>query len=240
MRDYRDQVSDPQLRAEMTSLIGQEAMHSRVHEAFNQVYQAKGLPINRISKIGQWYFETHLPRVLPKPARLAVTCAIEHFTAMMADRAFSETDRMALVDDGARAFLVWHLIEEAEHKAVAFDVYQHAEGDYWLRVFAMVFIVAYTAVIFAWSVQAILRTPGYSKGFRKDYKGFSYWFGLRGYFPTLSKQVVRYFSPDFHPNQIDNDRLLTQWYDRLFGEHGELTPFVRKTIMPRTELANVS
>lgn len=240
MRDYRDQIGDPQLRSEITSLIGQEAMHSRVHEAFNQVYQAKGLPMNRIGRVGKWYFEQHLPRLLPKPARLAVTCAIEHFTAMMADRAFNETDRMALVDDGARAFLVWHLIEEAEHKAVAFDVYQHAEGDYWLRVMAMVFIVAYTAVIFAWSVQAIMRTPGYSRGVKRDYQGFAYWFGLRGYFPTLSKQVLQYFRPDFHPNQIDTDRYGAVWYERLFGEGGELTPFIQKTVMPRLDPARAS
>ena len=82
VRARRDEVRDPELRARVTGLIGQEAMHSKIHEEFNAAYQAKGLPMDRIEQAGEWFFNRLLPRVLDRDMQLAVTCAIEHVISL--------------------------------------------------------------------------------------------------------------------------------------------------------------
>lgn len=234
MRAYRHKIRDPELKARVTGLIGQEAMHSKVHEEFNQVYKSKGIPVDRISAAGEWFFQKHLPRILPLPAQLAVTCAIEHFTAMMAERAFNEIELNEKLDEGAREFLLWHLLEETEHKSVAFDVYLDQVGNERLRKWALRFIVAYTVPLFTFSIQQILSTPGYVQNLNKTREGFAYWFGPRqGYLATLQPSMNKYFRSDYHPNMIKTDEILAEWGEKMFGTGGIVTDKITKTIEPK-------
>lgn len=230
VRARRDEIRDPALRGRVIGLIGQEAMHSRIHREFNAAYQAKGLPIDRIDRAGQWYFQRFLPRVLGPDMQLAVTCAIEHVTALMAERSFGEPGSADALDRQARDFLLWHLLEECEHKSVAFDVYQEVCGSTFKRRLAMVLIVAATAGVFAWSIRRLLATPGFAQDRGRTQAGRDWWFGNRGYFARLIPGLRRYFRADFHPDQIDTDALLHEWRERLFGTDGELAPNVVKTV----------
>lgn len=232
VRAYRDQLSDPELAARVAGLIGQEAMHSRVHEEFNAAYLAKGLPMDRVDAAGRWFFTRLLPDVLSPEMQLAVTCAIEHFTALMAERSFREPELSEHLDPAARAFLLWHLLEECEHKSVAIDVYRATVDDERLRALAMVFILASSSMIFAYSMAVLLRTPGFAQGPLAEARGFLYWFGPRGYFARMQRGLGRYYRRDFHPDQIDTDAMLETWRERLFGAEGQLTPYVRKTLHP--------
>lgn len=232
VRARRDELRDPVLKARVSGLIGQEAMHSKVHREFNAAYQAKGLPIDRIDRAGAWFFIRLLPRVLGRDMLLSVTCAIEHVTALMAERTFAEPDNMALLDRQTRDFLVWHLLEECEHKSVAFDVYQSVCGSTFKRRAGMVLILLASAVLFAWSIRVLLATPGFSQG-RRNREGFRWWFGPRGYFARMRRGMRAYYRRDFHPEQTNTDHALVQWREQLFGPQGELSGNVVKTIVMR-------
>ena len=57
------------------------------------------------------------------------TAALEHFTATFAQLLLSSGDARALFGhDEIRNLFLWHALEEAEHKAVAFDVYNKSQG----------------------------------------------------------------------------------------------------------------
>ena len=43
VRHYRQRIDDPALKQEIQGFIGQEAMHSREHLAYNDLLQAAGL-----------------------------------------------------------------------------------------------------------------------------------------------------------------------------------------------------
>lgn len=237
VRAWRDQIKDPQLKARVADLIGQEAMHSRVHKEFNAAYQAKGLPMDKIDRVGEWFFIELLPSVLDKKMLLAVTCAIEHFTALMAEHSFAQPQNAQLLDDQAREFLLWHLLEECEHKSVAFDVYQAVVGDHWRRSLAMIFIIASTGGVFAYSMQLLLATPGFAQPWRNQRKGFEWWFGQKGYFFQLQPNIRKFFRRNFHPDQIDTEAMLLEWREHLFGKLGILAPKLLK-ITGNTQRAN--
>lgn len=84
VREYRDQVSDPALKKQVAGFIGQEAVHGREHRRFNERLARHGYPtrlVDRSTKRGP----SHLARRAPLRHQLAVTAALEHYTATFAE-----------------------------------------------------------------------------------------------------------------------------------------------------------
>src|SRR5215831_15345993 len=113
---FVDQIDDPELRAAIKGFFGQEGRHAHAHDRFNQILRAQGYEIDRFldsyKRLSSW-LEAHTPAKL----NLAVTAAAEHFTAILAEGAFTRN----VLDTAApemRQLLAWHAAEEIEHKAV--------------------------------------------------------------------------------------------------------------------------
>src|SRR6202011_5293168 len=65
--------------------------------------------------------------------RLAVTVALEHYTAIMAENVFRDGS-LEQAHPTMRALLLWHAAEEIEHRAVAFDVLREVNPSHALRM----------------------------------------------------------------------------------------------------------
>ncbi|MGH8541440.1 MAG: metal-dependent hydrolase, partial [Stenotrophobium sp.] len=89
VRHFRDLITDPQQLEDVRGFIGQEAMHGREHLAYNAALGKAGYDIARLEGrvVKQLGFTR---RMLPPKGRLAVTIALEHFTAIMADVLLSD------------------------------------------------------------------------------------------------------------------------------------------------------
>src|SRR5207247_7794237 len=65
VRNYRDRITDPELKQQVAGFIGQEAIHGREHRTFNHGLHTMGYPtrlIDRSTKLGMGF----LARVTPK------------------------------------------------------------------------------------------------------------------------------------------------------------------------------
>ena len=127
IRNYRDQVTDAQLKEAVTAFIGQEAMHGREHERYNRLLKDDGMPVSALERSVAWALGA-AQKLMPKSWQLATTLALEHHTAILADRLLSRPD---LLQDSEPAFARlwrWHALEETEHKGVAFDVWNEVVG----------------------------------------------------------------------------------------------------------------
>jgi len=51
VRRYRDRITDPELKRQVSGFIGQEAMHGREHRAFNDRLAELGYPTKRIERM---------------------------------------------------------------------------------------------------------------------------------------------------------------------------------------------
>lgn len=156
VQNYSDRITDEKLKAEVRDFVGQEGVHFKVHQDFWKVMEAQDLPVKQFVKVYNklaWEFlEPALYRIFPeKNARifaLAVTVALEHFTAMYGEyyfKNFAKNEEMLPLD--MHMLFAWHAAEEIEHKSVSFDVYQYVGGGYFTRSFAMIFST--TLLLFA-------------------------------------------------------------------------------------------
>ena len=206
VRHYQDRISDPELQKAVRAFIGQEAHHGKEHEAFNAFMAGKGLPIAKLMefvRIGIAREESFLS----KERMLAKTCALEHFTAMFAEQILEHPEFLDAMDERLRPLWLWHAVEESEHKAVAFDVYQRQIGSYWVRTSEM----AMTTMLFSFftglhTVQ-LLHHQGELGNWRSIRKGMRRLAGPQGFFRGLLPRYLAYYRPDFHPDQVDSRAL---------------------------------
>src|SRR5947207_7857280 len=133
----RDRIEDGRLRDDVEGFIGQESMHGREHRVLNERLAALGYPTHAIGAYVRALTSVR-ERLQNEKANLALTAALEHYTATLAETLLGDRDARAEIGhEGVRDLLLWHALEEAEHKAVAFDVYRHMGGSERMRVTTM-------------------------------------------------------------------------------------------------------
>lgn len=213
VRAHRDLVADPELRKAVTAFIGQEAMHGREHEEYNAALFVR-TPV--ASKFENLVGRTlgFVQRRLPKSMALSATIALEHFTALLADGVLRDPRVTAGADPGFAALWRWHALEETEHKAVAFDVWEAAMGR-GPRAYAERSLGLILATIIFWSLVTpafllVLRSEGKLTDVAGWRKFFRYTFGDIGMLRTQLFDYVDYFRPGFHPWDHDNSEYLKQ------------------------------
>lgn len=238
-RYHRDFITDPLLKQRVTSLIGQEAIHSKMHEELNDAYLIRDLPVKLFRTWAGWAFEYGFER-LPQPMKLSLMAGIEHFTAVLAEYMMNHEEVFfRSQDEKQRAIWMWHMLEESEHKDIAFDVFQELSNNYLLRIAG--FFPALITILVLISAASFL-VPFYRNP--KNLISLRYWkeipynfrliFGLKdGVYGSSFKHIFDYLRPDFHPNDHDTSEFLEYYKEKLLNpKTGLLTPYLTKEFYP--------
>jgi uncharacterized protein len=222
VRHFRDQITDPVLKRQVAGFIGQEAVHGREHRALNDHLASLGYPTKRVERLVKRVLGTR-ERIMSARSNLAATAALEHYTATLAEALLAdEQAQQEIGDHRVLDVLLWHALEENEHKAVAFDVYKAVGGSERTRtvtmnVITVGFIVGMTLIAIAsllgdrdtYRPRVLLRSLGRLR--RSPFVSREMW-----------RQLRDYNRSDFHPDDRDTTELLERWRDELFGADGTL------------------
>lgn len=223
VRNYRDRITDPELRSQVAGFIGQEVTHGREHRALNERLQQMGYPTRRIDRDVRRSFVL-AEKFLPRQAQLAITAALEHYTATLAETLLTKPEAQALLGTSeVRSMLLWHALEESEHKAVAFDVYRAIGGTERRRIWVMRWVsLGFLVAVVANTVLSMLA----DRATYRPARLFRSIADLR-HSPFLTLDVLRhlraYNRTGFHPDDFDNAELTDRWRKQLFGAEGALT-----------------
>lgn len=209
VKHFLDQIDDPVLRTQIKGFFGQEGRHARAHDEFNAILRAQGFEVDQFLeayvRISSWIEERTPPKL-----RLAVTAASEHFTAILAEGAFTQ-HVLDACDPRMQQLLGWHAAEEIEHKAVAYDVLQKIDPSYALRVGGLVYATVMLGGFWIWAATSLLRQDGLNwiSGIRELRK-------LPRRDPIIRRVFLRgirqYLRRDFHPNDNQTDELAAAWF----------------------------
>ncbi len=210
VRKFRE-GTPAKLAGEIQAFIKQEAMHSREHSSFNTRAHEAGYDLKSL----QDCVDRRFARVRERSpiACLAVTMALEHFTAIIAHELLRDPRHLGSADPESQALWRWHAIEEIEHKGVAYDTWLHVTRAWprskrW-RVKSKVMLL----VTFSFVVD---RTLGALELLRQDgIKGPEAWARLFWFTvarPGMLRNVLgawtSYFMPGFHPWNQDDRALI--------------------------------
>jgi predicted metal-dependent hydrolase len=220
----RDRIDDPGLRRDVEGFIGQESMHGREHRVLNERLAELGYPTRAIGGYVRKLTSIR-ERVQGEKANLAFTAALEHYTATLAETLLTDpAARAEIGHEGVRYLLMWHALEESEHKAVAFDVYRTVGGTERMRI-VTIWLTHLTFVLetSVWALMSLAMDPAARRHPLRVLRGF--WRLRRSPFTSTRavRQLFEYNHRDFHPNDRDTTALIAEWRQRLFGSEGKLT-----------------
>ena len=113
--------------------------------------------------------------------------------------------------------LLYHAIEEIEHKAVAFDVFMSCVGDRkMLRRVQKNAIATFTRLTTKYMIIMLWRARIFPSW--RDIKSFSKFMFLKGgMMPNLSGPFKEFFREDFHPWDHQNQGLVDQWKNEHYN-----------------------
>jgi predicted metal-dependent hydrolase len=223
VRDYRDQVTDPQLQRDIKDFIRQEGQHGIVHSQYNERLKAQGINVDMLEGRMRHLMFNVIRKYVPKEATLADTAAAEHMTAIMAHGFFERKEVLDSADRRMRALYAWHAMEEIEHKAVAFDVMQKvAKVGYLRRTIAMVLVTLGFNLHALLITRYMLQVDGFSRWQRIKMfaKGLAWMFGPGGLYMPMFGHYIQYYKPGFHPWQMGQMRSYQLWLD-TFNRTGD-------------------
>ena len=210
----------PRLDAEIRAFIRQEVNHSREHIAFNRAAEAAGYKVGEIDRRVEALIEESSQQ---RPAaRLAITMALEHFTAMFAHDFLRSPDHFLDSDIEQAELWRWHAVEEIEHKGVAYDTWLHATREWsrfrrwWVRSLVMLSVTWRFILHRTRDTLDLLEQDGIPRGEGRR-RLLWYLYGKPGILRRIFPAWLGYFLPGFHPWKVD-DRELIRLYDSEFAD----------------------
>jgi len=216
VRNVRDKVSDPQLQAQIAAFIGQEAMHSKAHDEFNEAWRRDDYNLDSFQN---WLNQRDkYLRTIPPKLQLALTCAFEHFTALLGGYVLQHPELLKTLDQDALKLWVWHAIEEIEHRSVAFDVYQHVYGDDRIRRLLMRSVTTGFASIAFYGTTRLFWQDKWNSLPKIGGNLFGLYLLVK-MLVQLMPEYFAYYKKDFHPSQKDYGRMVGYWKSSLADEY---------------------
>jgi len=232
MNEALPNISDPQILADAVAFIGQESQHYRQHRKYNSLLKRKGYP-ELVDVEGA--MDASFKRLAGKSLafRLAYTAGFETLTLGATE--WVVTNRMEMFKNSdlrIASLLLWHLVEETEHKTVAFDVYQDICGSYRQRIYGLVY-ASYHMVF--WTRQgyiAMLKKDGLWNDMKSRRR---LWRRSLAATAAFGKPILHGLMPTHDPRQINDPKWVIDWMAR-YEAGGSGVPLLNQQTLANIEV----
>lgn len=198
---YKGIVKDQVLLEQVRGFVGQESMHAKEHQDYFKVLERQGYKIKKFLGLYHRYVN-FIERMATPKLRIALTAAAEHYTSTIAGLLVSNPSLIDDINPTMKKLLVWHSVEEIEHRCVAFDVMKLAGVGYSFRILAflmtsfdmLLWSAMSTYMLLRQDKISLLKSIKHKWQFRRDFKDGNKHF---------RRSLLAYFRRDFHPSDFD-------------------------------------
>ena len=210
VRGFEKELADSKLKREVRGFIGQEAVHRREHRKYNEMLcAARAYDDATFQRDLQARIDDRDD--LSRFTRLLETVTFEHLTAILAHGLLTDERWLGDADKTMAQLWRWHAIEEAEHKAVAFDVYRAAGGDMERLRLALPLVTKQMLTDILQGTWMMLKTDGRHLDPSVWARGLNWLFGPNGVMWSLKGQWRAFRQDGFHPWNHDNRDVISDW-----------------------------
>ncbi len=209
MRQARPLITDPELAHELDLYCAQESTHYLKHRKFNEALKA--LQPDAIAALEATLADDYAFLGGERSLRFNLAYA-EGFESMALAIGHMLIEDRAYLFGGAEpavaSLILWHFVEEIEHKSVTFDVFKHVHGSYVWRLIGLFYATFH--------IMGRTRS-GYQRLLKED----GLWTNLRSrlalarlvlrIFGNLVPRMIRILHPGYHPRQIADPAWMKAW-----------------------------
>lgn len=210
MKKAKERITDPELLKDVDLYIGQEATHFRQHQQWNK----------RLADMGYACVPAHEKQLkedydaFAKNRSFVFNLAYaEGFEAMgLTVGHMLVEDREYLLgnaDPAVASLLLWHFVEEIEHKTVTFDVFKALDGRYSWRIYGLAYATGHIFFRTWQAYRALLIEDGrwYHVSNRLKLYGL-----LARMFGKLLPRLARILKPSYDPRQVEDPAWVKEWW----------------------------
>ena len=209
VREANQHVTIDALKNEARGFVSQEAQHYQNHQRYNHVLKANGYA--ELAEVEETMAADYAQ--LQKKSlqwRLAYTAGFETMTMGLTEWLIN--DRKSLfggADASVASLVLWHMVEETEHKNVAFDVYQHLyPKGYWMRLYGLYKGSQHVAALTRRGYISMLKKDGLWNRFSSRLKVYAM---VLRFIRKVSPAMLRAVLPNYHPAKVRDPKWVDQW-----------------------------
>lgn len=219
VREALPQVADPALKEDLRGFIGQEGQHYQNHRRYNDLLKAKGYP--ELAAVEDAMSADYL-RLQTKPLkwRVAYTAGFETMTIGITEWLIVNRSKLfGGADPSVTSLILWHMVEETEHKTVAFDLYRALYKDYPARIWgvlcASLHVVRFSRMAYIRMLKTDGRWSDPASRLRTLSTGLSFLW-------HVGRMLAGSMMPGYHPRRVTDPAWVAQWtsaYAHLPADH---------------------
>lgn len=212
VRDAIGEVADPAVAEAGRAFNAQEQFHYQSHRRFNELVKASGYPELAEIEVAMKAAYARLSQRSLR-TRLAYTAGFEAMTLGVTRWLVDNRARLfGQSDPRVASFILWHFVEETEHKLVAHDVYHALYGrglrNYLARAFG-VFHGSFDVMRFSMrAYKAILRKDGLWTNLRSRLRLAA---RLGSFVTTVGPYLLRATLPGHNPRNERDPQWVSDW-----------------------------
>ena len=207
------QVADPALKADVHGFIGQEGVHYQSHRRYNEILKRTYPELADVEGEMEADYRAFQKRSLKW--RLAYTAGFETMTMGITEWLIRRRSQLFAGSDSAIASLVlWHMVEETEHKTVAWDLYNHLYGDWLGRTWGLLCGTAHVALASRKGYKRMLKRDGV---WRNPLSRLRLWLMVARFLIHTSPAMLRSLLPGYHPTKVSDPAWVKHWAQAYAG-----------------------
>ena len=209
MREARPLITDAPLVRDLDLYCAQESAHYRQHRKFND--ELKALHPDTINKLEAVFAAdyTRLGRERSLKFNLAYAEGFESMALAIGHTLIEEREFLFGGAESAVASLIlWHFVEEIEHKNVTFDVFKHISGNYVWRLIGLFYATGHIMWRIRSGYHALLKADGLWRNLRSR---LALAHALIRIFSNLTLKFLRILHPAYHPSKVADPAWMLAW-----------------------------
>lgn len=203
------QTNDTKLKADVQAFMGQEGVHFKNHRRYNEILKRRYRALAEVEA----EMEADYRRFQKKSLRwrLAYTAGFETMTMGMTEWLIDDrADLFGGADPSVASLVLWHMVEETEHKTVAYDLYMHLYGDYWPKAWGLLMGSWHVA----WSSRKGYRRMLLQDGlWRRFTSRLRVWQMVGRFLYNAAPAMLRSLLPGYHPSRVADPEWIKRWMD---------------------------
>ncbi|MFT5574301.1 MAG: putative metal-dependent hydrolase [Cryomorphaceae bacterium] len=215
VREAAKLVTDDCLKEEMRDFNAQEGQHFQHHRRYNDMLKSNGYP--ELAQVEEMMVKDYA-RLQHKSLkwRLAYTAGFETMTVGVTEWLINERNLLfSDADANVASFILWHMVEETEHKNVAIDLYNHLYGDdYWSRAWGLVTASLHVVKHSRLAYIRMLKKDGLWNKWRSRTK---LWSMVTRFLTRVAPAMLRALRPSYHPSKVSDPVWVQQWVSAYAG-----------------------
>lgn len=220
VRLAREQITDPVLLADVDLYIGQESTHFRQHQQFNK--RLTDLGYKTVPAMEQVLRQDYaaLSRTRSFAFNVAYAEGFEAMALTIGHMLLEEREYLfGNAEPSVSSLILWHFVEEIEHKTVTYDVFKALDGRYAWRIYGLLYATIHIMARTRQGYRAMLIEDGrwYTLASRLALYGV-----LLRVFRRLLPRMLRILGPRYDPRQVPDPAWALAWRRQHDAGNGQL------------------